>query len=107
MQHQDWNTVKWNKKLSQPNRDRERKENPPGTARFRNLDSDDPTPSKKISHCLKMKIQKGRQTKKMSQRDLAVALNVQMSVIKNYESGKAIPCKSTLSKIGRLLGVKL
>lgn len=83
MEHQNWNTVKWNKKES--------KQNPPGTAKFREVDGDNPPAPETISHSLRMSIQKARVAKKISQKDLASRMNVQVSTINMYESGKAVP----------------
>ena len=43
----------------------------------------------------------------MTQKDLAVRINEKPSVIQEYESGKAIPHAQILSKMERVLGVKL
>lgn len=43
----------------------------------------------------------------MTQKDLAVRINEKPSVIQEYESGKAIPHAQILSKMERILGVKL
>lgn len=48
-----------------------------------------------------------RQAKSMTQKDLAVRINEKPSVIQEYESGKAIPHAQILSKMERVLGVKL
>ena len=68
---------------------------------------DDVQPIKKVSHNLKTQIQSARCAKKMSQKDLANKINVQESIIKDYESGKAIPDVKIVNKIGRALGVVL
>lgn len=105
MEHQDWNTVVWHKK-EQPNKERQNK-NPPGTAKFRALDGDEPPAPKKVSQDVRMAIQKARCAKKMTQKELANRLNLSASTINEYESGKAIPNRQILSRIGRALGVKL
>jgi putative transcription factor len=44
---------------------------------------------------------------KLSQKDVAQKINEKPSVIQDYESGKAIPNPQVLSKLERVLGVKL
>jgi putative transcription factor len=45
--------------------------------------------------------------KKMTQLDLANATNQLLSVIKHYESGKAMPNGQIINKLNRVLGVSL
>lgn len=45
--------------------------------------------------------------KQFTQKDLAQKVNEKPSVIQDYESGKAIPNAQILSKMERILGVKL
>ncbi|XP_017553567.1 endothelial differentiation-related factor 1 homolog [Pygocentrus nattereri] len=52
-------------------------------------------------------IQTGRQDKGMTQKDLATKINEKPQVIAEYESGKAIPNNQIMSKIERVLGLKL
>jgi putative transcription factor len=83
------------------------KHNPPGTARFRELDSENPPPPEKMKVSTQISIQKARQANKMTQRELAIKLNMQTSIINDYESGKAIPNRQILIKLGQILCVKL
>ena len=62
---------------------------------------------KKIDHSLTKIIQKARFEAKMSQKELAQKLNLQTTVIQNYESGKVIPNKTLLYKMGKLLNTHL
>ena len=48
-----------------------------------------------------------RQEKQLSQKDVAQKINEKPSVLQDYESGKAIPNAQILSKLERVLGVKL
>jgi len=52
-------------------------------------------------------IQQARMEKGLSQKDCAQKINEKPSVLQDYESGKAIPNAQILSKLERLLGVKL
>lgn len=52
-------------------------------------------------------IQQGRQTKQMTQKDLAQKINEKQQVINEYESGRAIPNNQVMGKLERALGIKL
>mmetsp|Transcript_24875 Transcript_24875/g.21230 ORF Transcript_24875/g.21230 Transcript_24875/m.21230 type:complete len:93 (+) Transcript_24875:144-422(+) len=52
-------------------------------------------------------LQQARLAKKMSQADLAKAINEKPTVINEYESGKAIPNGAIVSKLNRALGTRL
>lgn len=103
MEHQDFKPVIWKKKKTVNNHTH----NPSGTSEFRKLDGDDPDAPSKIEHNIRIKIQKGRTAKNMSQKDLAMKINVPVSTVSSYESGKAIPNKQILQKIRNTLGIKL
>lgn len=45
--------------------------------------------------------------KKMSQKELASKVNVKLQVMGDYESGKAVPTGQIISKIEKILDVKL
>ena len=61
----------------------------------------------KISDKLRKDIQKGRQQKNWSQKELANACNIPISVIKLYEQGKGMPNHKYISVMSRALGVPL
>ncbi len=108
MHHQDWENIVFNKKSEDlAKQEILRKHNPPGTAKFRELDSEDPPAPEKVKNSTSMAIQKARQAKKMTQKDLAILLNIQACVISEYESGNATPNRQILSKISKVLGVKI
>lgn len=48
-----------------------------------------------------------RSAKKMTQKELATAINEKPQVVAEYESGKAIPNPQIITKLERKLGVKL
>ena len=52
-------------------------------------------------------IQRGRQEKGLSQKDLSTKINEKAQVIAEYESGKAIPNNQVMGKIERIIGLKL
>ena len=52
-------------------------------------------------------IRQARTNVKMSQKDLAQKLNVNISVIIDYENGKAIPNNGFITKIEKVLNTKI
>nr|CAG4649832.1 EOG090X0ILG [Scapholeberis mucronata]SVE93995.1 EOG090X0ILG [Scapholeberis mucronata] len=52
-------------------------------------------------------IQKGRQDKGFTQKDLATKINEKPQVITDYEAGRGIPNQQILGKIERAIGIKL
>ncbi len=60
-----------------------------------------------VGFALKTAIQSARLAKKMTQKELALAINEKATVIADYEAGRAIPNPSILSKLDRALGVHL
>jgi putative transcription factor len=61
----------------------------------------------KVNFEVKKLIQQGRMAKKMTQADLAKAINEKATVVNDYESGRAVPSQQILAKMERILGVKL
>ncbi|KAF4712192.1 multiprotein-bridging factor 1, partial [Perkinsus olseni] len=61
----------------------------------------------RVSTEFKTALQQARLNKKMSQADLAKAINEKPSVINEYESGKAIPNGAIVQKLNRALGSRL
>ena len=61
----------------------------------------------RVSSTLKQRILKARNDKKMTQAQLAQAINEKPQVIQEYESGKAVPKPQVLNKLSRVLGVQL
>jgi ribosome-binding protein aMBF1 (putative translation factor) len=59
-----------------------------------------------LSHLILHFLQ-ARTAKKMTQKELATAINEKPQVVAEYESGKAIPNGQIISKLERQLGVKL
>jgi len=52
-------------------------------------------------------IQKGRQDKKLTQKELATKINEKPQIVNDYEAGRAIPNQQVLGKLERALGIKL
>lgn len=79
-----------------------------GVSNVRKLDdSTSSTKHKMVSQSFSRALQQARCGKQMTQLDLANALNQPHSVIKNYESGKAMPNGNFINKMNQVLGVKL
>lgn len=64
-------------------------------------------PPAKIDMSVGRAIQKGRQDKGMTQKELAAKVNEKPNVINDYEAGRAVPNQQVLGKIERAVGVKL
>ncbi|KAK9472919.1 multi protein bridging factor 1-domain-containing protein [Dipodascopsis tothii] len=80
----------------------------PAGQRLTKIDRDNEVaPPSKIDLSVSKAIQKGRQDKGLSQKDLAVKVNEKANVINDYESGRAVPNQQLLGKMERALGVKL
>ena len=62
---------------------------------------------KRVGDAVKKAIMQGRLAKKLTQAQLAQQINEKPQIIQEYESGKAIPNQQVLSKLERILGVKL
>ena len=103
--HQDWNTVILRKeqKHSRPST-----QNQTGTKEYQKMnDSSEAYHHNTVSSSLKTTIVAARIAKKMSQMQLATAINERVQVVQEYENGKAIPKQYILSKMSRVLGVRL
>lgn len=106
MNHQDWNPVVIHGKAApsnqippQPHRE---------VTKEQKLDREELGTHKKVSLSMAKMIQQGRIAKGFkTQKDLAIAVGVNASIINAYESGRAIPDPAILQKLRRVLGVKL
>lgn len=103
MEHQDWKPVIWRKQTKSSSSIKHIQ----GHSKIKKLDSDDPEPPKKLSHSVKIEIQKARSAKKLTQKQVANMVNLPVKTVSDYESGKAIPNRQILSKFSRILGINL
>merc|ERR1711998_820978 len=79
-----------------------------GSDKNRKLDdADEAGRIETVSLDLRIKIQQGRMAKKMTQAQVAKAINEKQQTINEYESGKAVPNQQVLGKLERALGCKL
>jgi len=60
---------------------------------------------KKVNKDLSSQIKNHRNSKGLTQKDLAQKINVKPSVINDYESGKAVPNPSIINKLKRILEI--
>ncbi|KAL2321248.1 hypothetical protein Fmac_030217 [Flemingia macrophylla] len=67
----------------------------------------EPASLERVAGEVRHAIQKARLEKKMSQAELAKQINERTQVVQEYENGKAVPNQAVLSKMERVLGVKL
>jgi putative transcription factor len=70
-------------------------------------EADDVGTIAKVDKSLSKAIMAARTAKKLTQKELATAINEKPQVVAEYESGKAIPNPQIISKLERKLGVKL
>lgn len=119
MDHQDWTTVTIGKKknpaktvtnnsepvisISHTNR----QSNNVNSANIERKMENDTYELPKVSHNLQQQLQKARQNKSWTQKELAQKCNLTESVVKSYESGKAVPTQSDIDKMSKALGIRL
>lgn len=113
MNHQDWEVRILKKNASQLKKDKQKKDKSKSvhneTAR-KLCKLDEATESQKVekvSHSLKTQIMKARNEKKMTQKEFAQKLGVNVKVVQSYENGTAIPDNKILNKMRTVLGTKL
>lgn len=61
----------------------------------------------KVTHDLKTSIMKARQSRNITQKDLATTLQISTKIVNEYESGKIVPDNLMISKFEKALGAKL
>lgn len=109
--HQDWKTTVLNPTKVDEKKNKGSKvvlsEQHSRLAKIDNCTGDESMKHSTVSYSLRMEIQKARNAKNMTQKQLAKEIGVQPKVIHDYESGKAIPSKHLLREISKKLGVKL
>ena len=60
-----------------------------------------------VTHEFRIALQRARHAKRMTQKDLGIALNEKATLINNYETGLALPDSQLINKMERTLGCKL
>lgn len=71
------------------------------------LEDDVPKPIKIISKETSLKIQRRRQELKLTQKELALKINKNVSIIQEIENGNAKYDRNILNKLERVLNIKL
>lgn len=121
MEHQDWTEVVFKKKITNKKtqfsnedkvlkydagRNRQNQIVTPAKKIEEKIENDEYT-APKISHEMQLQIQQARQAKNWTQKQLAQACNIQMSIIRYYENGTAYPNQQDIQKMSKALGVVL
>ena len=70
-------------------------------------EGDGPLVQKETSRKVSLEIQKARQQKGMTQKELALKISERPQVVADYEAGRAVPSQQVLIKLERALGIKL
>jgi ribosome-binding protein aMBF1 (putative translation factor) len=99
---QDWTPV-----VLRKNKPKTTVQHSPGFKKQQNILSDDPETPKILGSEVGKQILQARNAKKITQVDLARQINVQATVIRDYETGKIVPNKQILRLIGQKLGIKI
>lgn len=68
---------------------------------------DEVKPIEKVSRDISVLVQQGRMEKKLTQKELAQKLNIKPEIIRDIEAGKLANDKQIISKLQRILGVRL
>ena len=102
MEHQDWKPIVFKKTEKHKHIDKKSK----SVTKLEDEENDDFS-HKKVTLELKIAIQQARNARKMTQKQLATQMNLPVSIIMNYENGKAIPNNRFIANLERVLGAKL
>ena len=86
-----------------------RQQQPPCLARKveEKVEGDESLTIPKVSRSLQLQIQSARQAKNWTQRQLAQACNLIITVVRDYEAGSAIPDGQIIQRMSKALGVSL
>ena len=97
--HQDWETVVFTKTKYSSKDELENKASIPKSSKQKLEKSEDINIPDKVHLSLSKSIQQARNSKKLSQKQLAVMMNCQASLIQQYEIGQAIPQNNFICKL--------
>jgi len=128
MDHQDWKPAGWDKRGDKPkgqtttaflNSEKRKgnvlsvKKNISNTnikteVNVRKLENEEDTfKLPVVTLSMSKRIAKARCEQKLTQKELAFKLNLDVKIIQEYENGKAIPNPNIINKMDRVLGTKL
>lgn len=85
-EHQDWTPVVI-RNSSAAKQSKQDKQNPAGTKEFLRLNEDEVPKLDKITKEQQIALQEARKAKGWSQADLAKSLNINVSIVRDYENG--------------------
>jgi ribosome-binding protein aMBF1 (putative translation factor) len=104
MNHQDFTPIIWRK----PHTKLKKQHKNCRTQQNITLDMDDGLYSnKKSSMSFQIALRKSREVQKLSQKQLALKLNVSVADLRSYESGTSIPSHNIRNRLNRLLTTTL
>ena len=124
MIHQDWSQVSFNSKKKKNNYSKintskreplQKKFNGGKNSQIQTVNAnkiekefeEDKFELKTISYNTKVQIQKGREEKKFTQKQLGQKCNLPENIIRDYEQGKGILKQNDLLKISKALGITI
>ena len=99
---QDWEQVILTKNKPKTNVNKTNQPNQSNQLNFNDI-----TTIKKPSITFQNAMQQGRINNKMSQKDIALKMGVNVNTIINYEKGKEIPTNLFISKLEKLFNMKM
>jgi ribosome-binding protein aMBF1 (putative translation factor) len=104
---QDWTPVVFKKKTKQENTEEKQKTQAfQENSKLRKLENEDyVAPKPKIE--LKQFLQKARTARNLSQKELAVKINVTPATIQQWESGKAVIAGNSITALNKALKVNM
>jgi len=128
-QFQDWNTVSWDKRGEKKKNEsskqqitrlqrtgsglittnktsgNKQKVNVVDSSKLRKIENEEDTfKIEKVPLSISKKMAQLRCEKKLSQKDLAMKLSLDVKIIQEYENGKAIPNGNLINKLEKILG---
>lgn len=104
--NQDWNNIVFHKKTSvKEKKDKKDHDVYIKSNEYKKIEDDNYVLSS-LTLEMRNKIIQGRQAKNLTQKQLAIKINVQQNVVSDYESGKCVPDKKILRKIENTLNIK-
>ena len=104
---QDWENITFKKKSTTTNNSNENKsiKLSDEAHRLRKIENSEDTKHEKINPKFCKLIQSARTQRKMSQKELANKLNMDLNTISQYERGGIIPNRGILNKLSRELNI--
>jgi putative transcription factor len=128
-QFQDWNTVSWDKRGEKKNNESSKQQitrlqrtgsglittnktsgnkqkiNVVDSSKLRKIENEEDTfKVEKVPLSISKKMAQLRCEKKLSQKELAMKLSLDVKIIQEYENGKAIPNGNLINKLEKILG---